>query len=113
MDTASSPSFPATFTAAPTMRSRSRPGFGPLRGRRRRPHASSMLAGRPVSLSFAIALAVYLRIIYAVLRTQNAERRRSRQSPMSDQPAIEAIALEKSYAAVPVLAGVDLQVERG
>ena len=111
MDTASSPSDAATFTAAPTMRSRSRPGFGPLRGRRRRPQASSMLAGRPVSLSSSIgSLAVYLRIIYAVLRTQNAE---GAEPPMTDQPAIEAIALEKSYGAVPVLAGVDLRVERG
>ncbi len=32
---------------------------------------------------------------------------------MSAQPAIEAIALEKSYGAVAVLAGVDLRVERG
>ena len=32
---------------------------------------------------------------------------------MSGEPAIEAIALEKSYGAVPVLAGVDLRVERG
>ena len=32
---------------------------------------------------------------------------------MSDEPAIEAIAIEKSYGAVRVLAGVDLRVERG
>jgi ABC-2 type transport system ATP-binding protein len=32
---------------------------------------------------------------------------------MTEPPAIEAIALEKSYGAVPVLAGVDLRVERG
>ena len=32
---------------------------------------------------------------------------------MSDEPAIEAIAIEKSYGAVRVLAGVDLRAERG
>ena len=39
------PSCTATFTAASTMRSMLRPGFGPLVGRSRVPHAASMLAG--------------------------------------------------------------------
>ena len=32
---------------------------------------------------------------------------------MTDEPAIEAIGLEKSYGACAVLEGVDLRVERG
>src|SRR4051794_8140517 len=46
------------------------------------------------------------------MRTQYAIDRDPR-SPMSDHPAIEAIALRKSYGAVRVLDGVDLRVERG
>jgi hypothetical protein len=48
METAESPSAAAIPTAASTMRSSVRPGFGPLTGRSRSPHAASMLAGRPV-----------------------------------------------------------------
>src|SRR3954447_25514914 len=46
------------------------------------------------------------------MRTQYAIDRDPR-SPMSDHPAIEAIALRKSYGAVRVLTGIDLRVERG
>src|SRR5215471_7572599 len=49
MDTAASPSRTARPTPALTIRSRVRLGFGPLRGRSRRPQAASTLAGKPVA----------------------------------------------------------------
>ena len=65
-----------------------------------------MLAGRPVSRRHrsSIDLRSSTRIPYAILRMTYAEVYRTRAgASMTDEPAIEAIGLEKSYGAVRVL----------
>src|SRR4051812_9419430 len=47
------------------------------------------------------------------MRTQYAIVRPNQEPTMCTEPAIEAIALRKSYGAVRVLDGVDLRVARG
>src|SRR5215207_4855173 len=122
IDTAWRPSAAATRAAAATIRSRLRAGRGPLLGRWRTPQAASMLAGRPVPLRSLIRLVsigltpiLILCIpytdkcmLYTVECVSYAEG-----VEMSGQLMIEASGLEKSYGAVRVLDGVDLEVERG
>ncbi len=85
IETAAIPSDAATLTAALTIRSRSRPGFGPLRGRRRTPHASSMLAGRPVSVSSSIGSPCSLTAYALRCTAYGTRRRRSRHDGTGDR----------------------------
>src|SRR3954471_15840859 len=103
IETAPIPSAWASATAASTIRSRLSPGFGPLVGRARRPHAASRLAGRggpsapatPSARSGSLAFGIGLCISYAIMFTPYA---------------IETHGLHKAFSGTAVLAGVDLQV---
>src|SRR5579859_6834656 len=132
MDTAFRPSASAIRTAASTIRGRLRTGLGPLCDRSRTPQAAAMLSGIPaLALAPSVSAApepaisfpphgvvdniLVLRIAYANTRIAYAEGL-AREVPgtwrgqqMSDELAIEASGLVKSYRDVRVLSGVDLR----
>src|SRR5689334_12032524 len=118
IDTAASPSDPAIFTAASTIRSRLSPRLGPLVGRCRTPQACSMLAGSPVPSSSINRPSPPVRVDRHPSTAYNVRIKaygihRKRGVHMTGELAVEVAGLAKSYGSLQVLAGVDIQVPRG